>query len=375
MTYWVMSLINNRIYMAADSRASSIADTKQIYGSSGMIGMKMYSDGSEKLFHKQYIATDGKPVKIGICTSGLASFTLIDKNRNQYDFTITDILNQFLQKKKDESAIAKTAEGLLDLLKKYLVAYFTNYYLPIYSQDKYLISTIPGAQYILQKTDFGCGLYYRNAASMAAYHSHDQQIYSSLYYCESSFDYRGIMAIGGKHPYLYDCNPYTRQILYNPLKYINIVATADSDLRTNANHFLGSVIQSLACSNPQSIGGHIDFLEIDENGLYLDIGKKHNVATEKKIQPYMHGSDREFISPSVSLIQATLTERDFQETPTITAQPSSTGYASSQSGLFAGKSPKQDNNRYSQTDLRTDMATRTQIDPRYASISTRQNRF
>lgn len=88
MTYWVIARLRDGIYMAADIRASHPASSE--FASESPI--MEWTDTSEKLFATEYMSTNGKLIKIGLCTSGFAGLS--------DECTIANILTHYFHEKK-----------------------------------------------------------------------------------------------------------------------------------------------------------------------------------------------------------------------------------------------------------------------------------
>lgn len=146
MTYWVIAKAKDKIYMAADIRASYKIYVESPLGIGGIT--YDFQDGSEKLFYTEYKAYDNN-IKIGICTSGFAS-----GNFSNNDITIANLLNSYMQ---HILALKSNLNNYYDVLKS-----FYNY---LEGQEKGL------GDFIFAKASFGIGMYFNESISIGGWNS------------------------------------------------------------------------------------------------------------------------------------------------------------------------------------------------------------
>lgn len=254
--------------MAADSRGS-----RQLGA-----GMHSYADVSEKLFTAEYVDSLGQTVQLGICTSGTASVPISDsKGKNIANITIAEILSSFLRAVRKKRRTINSAEMAITDLLRYISNAYPHH--NVVTQCAPFLSFQSLGLYIQQTTCFGISLYYGDQSSIAGYNTRGSIL--GLDYLEASF---GATCIAHRFP------TYS-----NPKAVLTFLSQQDNPDQASYD-FVKAIIATARATIPnaaQTIGGYTDVAILSaENPIYLELGKKANVATASHQQPYMFGSDR-----------------------------------------------------------------------------------
>jgi hypothetical protein len=281
MSYWVMFIDNDNLYMAADRRVST-------HGNGHLFGnaTSNYADTAEKLCVASYSARNGYNITIGITImSGAASFSHEGRS-----VSVTDVTKMFIKHVEENGIYFQSAVDANNGLLAYAQMRFPN---PINETNSSPIKRMSG---FLQQQYFGVGLHNGSFASLARNVNMQCLDETRNAYMEARTD--------SKH--LQELFPKQQQRMFN----INTIADIkQSELRRKDAYKLAADIIFLGkhdrvdpkdrySNRTQVVSSEFDFAHITRNGIVQLIkGPKVKLSESVYKIPFYAGSDRVAIQP------------------------------------------------------------------------------
>jgi phosphoglycerate dehydrogenase-like enzyme len=171
MSYWVLTKINGKIYVAVDSGVSR---------------------DSENLVIQEYLDQYGDSIRIAICISNTASVFIYDfTSSNPRKITIYAVIKEFLMYLCKNKITIDLAEKIVPLLREYIVKLYDNYYV-LCEQNV----TPKLVDYVFNTACFGIGLSYVALSSIVGYDT--KNLITKEDYIDASFSTRYITTRYGK---------------------------------------------------------------------------------------------------------------------------------------------------------------------------------